>query len=603
MTIHVHIDPAGSGGGAGTSNYNNLENKPKINNVELHGNKSAAQLFLQALLESGVNIKTINGQTILGSGNLKIGNNVIEPIPVINEFDPDVPYVTREFVSHEGNFYKFKMNHTSGNPWDASEVDPATDEEIIGFIVGGEWPQMVAGNITPKQQEPVVTTNRYAIQTTGDSTDLLSGTSMLDSIKGTLDAKMGPFIADTFVSTGMNLVDPSQYLSILNRKAYYFPVPACAWGAYGTTEENNGLIIVSSSTPVGVYFSETKPTVLSYGSECEYHTNNSVKYYIPDTAGWLIIIMPDDVVPACHIAWSNTKDTVPGTFGNTVKSIGTALSAVHAWGLAGIVGIDRSVYDELNFVAGKGYARIDRALLSSLTWTVTSYDEGDVDSPSTVRHYVFTASVSGMKNNGLWQCGSGSVDVSGTSLRIESTSITNVEDLVASFGQSDYIYYEKATVSESNISNASALRANMVNDYGLSYFLYNGELVGVPAYVTEEFYQSGKDPLYNTADYVHGELNQVVAGAIAYLQGQINGILYGIEHGLPSLTVQHLKVCRSMDAYIKGGNFYLHGAGAPTMIPQFNGQEYFDETNAVWYKASYTGTQPTSAAWKLITNA
>ena len=33
-----------SGGGSGTSNYNDLENKPKINNVTLEGNKTSSEL-------------------------------------------------------------------------------------------------------------------------------------------------------------------------------------------------------------------------------------------------------------------------------------------------------------------------------------------------------------------------------------------------------------------------------------------------------------------------------------------------------------------------------------------------------------------------------
>lgn len=35
-----------SGGGSGTSNYNDLENKPKINNVTLEGNKTSSELGL-----------------------------------------------------------------------------------------------------------------------------------------------------------------------------------------------------------------------------------------------------------------------------------------------------------------------------------------------------------------------------------------------------------------------------------------------------------------------------------------------------------------------------------------------------------------------------
>lgn len=600
MTVHIHVGEKGSGG-SGTDNYHNLSNKPKINGVELDGNNTAAQLALQALLESGVNIKTINGQTILGSGNIKVGTGAVSEV-IVTEFDPAVAYSARDLVFYEGNLYKFNTDHSAG-AWNSSEVDQATDQDLLSYIVQGQWPGMTAGDITPKRQEAQVVTNKFAIQPTGGKFDLQDGVAMFDNIKGFLDAKNGPFIADTFVSTGMNLVDPSQYLTILERKAFYFPVPIGVWGEYGTTEENNGLVVVSSSTPVGVYFKPTKPTAASYGEPCSFHTHNDIKYYTPSEPGWLIVIMPDNTIPACHMAHSNGYDNEPGVFNNVVKSISAAITAVHPWGLALLTGQEYSVCDEVDFVTGKGYPRNDRNLLKNFTWEMSSYDDGDIDSPNNQRHYVFRTTVSGMKNGGVWDCVHGNIIVDGTTIVIESTSITNIQDLLASFGENEYFYYEKASYTPVNIANASAIRQNLVNDYGLSYFMYNGELVVVPAYVTEEFYQSGKDNIFNTIDYVRGEMNEVAASAFAFLQEQINSILYGIEHGFPSLTVQRLKVVRSMDAYIKEGNLFLHGSGAPTVIPQFDGQEYHDETNNAWYKASFTGTEPTSAVWILITNA
>lgn len=92
-----------TGGGSGTGNYDDLENKPSINSVELSGNKSLADLGIQPsgdyatasemsaeenarqnadlalqngkqdTLVSQTNIKSINGQSILGSGDLTVG--------------------------------------------------------------------------------------------------------------------------------------------------------------------------------------------------------------------------------------------------------------------------------------------------------------------------------------------------------------------------------------------------------------------------------------------------------------------------------------------------------------------------------------------------
>lgn len=89
------------GGSGGTTNYDDLTNKPTINSVTLDGNKTSADLGLaaasalsehtsdsnihvtstektawsnkQEALVSGTNIKTINNQSLLGSGNISIG--------------------------------------------------------------------------------------------------------------------------------------------------------------------------------------------------------------------------------------------------------------------------------------------------------------------------------------------------------------------------------------------------------------------------------------------------------------------------------------------------------------------------------------------------
>lgn len=65
-----------SGGGGGTSNYNALTNKPSINGVTLIGNKTSSDLGVQDALVSGTNIKTINNQSILGSGNIDIQGDI-----------------------------------------------------------------------------------------------------------------------------------------------------------------------------------------------------------------------------------------------------------------------------------------------------------------------------------------------------------------------------------------------------------------------------------------------------------------------------------------------------------------------------------------------
>ena len=54
------IPSSGGGGGGGTDNYNELSNKPSINSVTLSGNKTAANLGLQAEITGDVTISSDN---------------------------------------------------------------------------------------------------------------------------------------------------------------------------------------------------------------------------------------------------------------------------------------------------------------------------------------------------------------------------------------------------------------------------------------------------------------------------------------------------------------------------------------------------------------
>lgn len=104
----------------GSSDYNNLTNKPQINSVELSGNKTLADLGIQAAgnyalkseipdvsglatkeevttglsgkqdtLVSGTNIKTINSQSLIGSGNIDITADSIPTLFMTSSTTPD----------------------------------------------------------------------------------------------------------------------------------------------------------------------------------------------------------------------------------------------------------------------------------------------------------------------------------------------------------------------------------------------------------------------------------------------------------------------------------------------------------------------------------
>jgi hypothetical protein len=75
------------GGGGGTTDYTDLENKPKINNVELSGNKSSSDLGLQDTISDLAAIRSnasagagaaakVTGITETGNDYIKMGNGI-----------------------------------------------------------------------------------------------------------------------------------------------------------------------------------------------------------------------------------------------------------------------------------------------------------------------------------------------------------------------------------------------------------------------------------------------------------------------------------------------------------------------------------------------
>ena len=445
----------------------------------------------------------------------------------------------------------------------------------------GIYPNLTAGDLVPKLTTPQQATSLFGMQTTGGDEDIQNGDAFLLSIRGYLDENKNPFNADTFVSTSMNLVDSSQYITIDGAKAYYFPVKKGEWGSYGTTAKNNGYVILNG-TPAAVYFSTTKPTASSYGSTCGKTTYDGVDHYTPSADGWLVIKMSDDTVPACHITWNSKYDAVAGTFGNTTKNIAAAIAAVHPWGLSRLLGAEYSSFDEVNFNTGLGYPRNDRALLSGLTWSVaTETSEG-----SETTTYVFTATISAMKSGGLWDSAYSGIEVSGNTLTIRSTSITTVEALQTAVS-GIYFYYEKSSFSTVSIANASTLKANTVNDMGLTYFLLNGELVSVPAYVTEAFYQGGKDQLFNAVLRL-ALVEEIAASSLNELHTRLSSLDGKLSSGeiietlLPALNKKWRRIAEIV-AFFK-----QKGAGSPItagIVPDYVGADYLDTTNKIHYEA------------------
>lgn len=116
---------SGGGGGGGTTNYNDLSNKPSINNVSLVGNKTTSDLGIniptkvsdltndsgyvtssyhdstkQDTLVSGTSLKTINSTSLLGSGDITVSTFSGSYNDLTNK--PTIPTNTSDLTNDSG---------------------------------------------------------------------------------------------------------------------------------------------------------------------------------------------------------------------------------------------------------------------------------------------------------------------------------------------------------------------------------------------------------------------------------------------------------------------------------------------------------------------
>ena len=459
----------------------------------------------------------------------------------------------------------------------AQALTPQERATALGNIgaatADGENPNLIAGDIMAKSENATITADEnFNIHTTADDNDIKNGPSYLESIRGNIDGKLTPFMADTFVSTGMNLVNPEQVLTISGRTAYYFPIAKGTWGAYGTTQENNGYIVVGD-TPYAVHYSPNKPTVADYGSALTPVISNGKSYYTTTGYGWLVVIMNDgSETPAVHIAWSNYKDEIGGVFGNTTKRIAPFVQWIHAWGMGGLYGQEYAVFDEINVRLQKCFRRIDRAALNAQSWSMETVASSDQETQTTTYSYVFTATLNDMRSGGLYRSSLYGLEVNGNVLTYRSDDITTVPDFLVFLGSS-LIYYEKNAVVEATFASIGADLTvdNISNDFGLTYFMQEGEIAGVIALVTETFKQGGKDQLFNAVTYL-----KILAEVLSAVLCQHDARLESIEKGRKTIECTNLFVRRR--ASIPGWN-EVDAAPASASAPgepgdYFVGSEY-----------------------------
>lgn len=141
MSLAFILTTGGGGGGTGgTSNYDELSNRPAINNVTLSGNKTSGQLGLEPLISSGTTEQYWRGDKTwqnLNKSTVGLGN--VDNVKQYSASNPP-PYPVQSVNGQSGNV---ELTYSDVNALSENTVIPEKTSELTndsGFITASEAP-------------------------------------------------------------------------------------------------------------------------------------------------------------------------------------------------------------------------------------------------------------------------------------------------------------------------------------------------------------------------------------------------------------------------------------------------------------------------------
>lgn len=506
-------------------------------------------------------------------------------------FSTVTAYSAGDIVFYNNGLWKFTADHDAG-AWNGAQVEAYSVKDFVDDSVPEDaqlaeniksWAERDALNVGDDWMDVIRTT-------AGDqSVDSAKGARILSIVAQT------DFAASAFKTTGFNLLHDAVGVG----NGFYFPVPALAFGAFGTAAQPNGVLFTSNAnqklTPTVRFkaLSAGVPSSVNDGSACAYTDSNGYRFFTCTEPGYMIVSGITLANTCAHIAWSRRYDefispTSQDDAGSTV-SLTAILAAVHsdvskllAVGRGASLISDRIDFDGTKAVWTRKVARVQP------TWTRSDLD------PETGL-YTYTAAISGMLSGGLAEFETEDIELSvdGTNVSYQSESGTAV---------TDYVKYQLATQATGNVTISNAVT---IEDWGLEI------LVGASgsSIVTTQYAQSYPDALAQLLAKIDNSTVPVISEAIAALFERVaflEGILSGTGRNL-RLTADRVDA----DYYLEKGVprvLFCTTAGAPNAsvvpdnwdneayglwagAPRFVGQVFVDQGSSpkkVYYAATIT---------------
>ena len=463
-------------------------------------------------------------------------------------FSTVTAYPAGKIVFYNNGLWKFIANHDAG-AWNGAQVEAYSVKDFVNDSVPEDaqlaeniksWAERDALNVGDDWMDVIRTT-------AGDqSVDSAKGARILSIVAQT------DFAASAFKTTGFNLLHDAVGVG----DGFYFPVPALAFGVFGTAAQPNGVLFTSNAnqklTPTVRFkaLSAGVPSSVNDGSACAYTDSNGYRFFTCTEPGYMIVSGITLANTCAHIAWSRRYDefispTEASDAGSSI-SLSTILAAVHsdvskllAVGRgAGLVS-DRIDFDGTKAVWTRKVARVQP------TWTRSELD-------AETGLYTYTAAISAMVSGGLAEfegTNKPEITVDGTNVSYQSENGTAL---------TDYVKYQLATIATGNVTMSNAVS---IEDWGLEI------LVGATgsAIVTTQYAQSYPDALAQLLANIDQATVPIICAAFAQMQAEIDGLKAALYEATNHLKLVALRV-DSKEFFVCGLPRVLRSkvAGAPS---------------------------------------
>ena len=500
----------------------------------------------QATLVSGSNIKTINGQPVLGSGNLQI-----------REGDPDGVKFSPQTLT-ESEQEQARQNIGAASLGDVQNTEfvtvttlPTASADTMGkiYLVGPDasdnyaryitqqdgstysWIPMGSTNIdlseyariADLQQGAVVPQFAENLKGWAERSDQNVESAMTDTVRTTggdesINAESGAtllsiiatsdFAASKLIVSGFNLLrlQSDNGPAVAVGAGFYFPVPALTFGTYGTAEQNNGVLFTDNNgnnlTPTVRFkaLSDGVPTSVNDGVAASYTDSNGKRFYTCSQPGYLIVSGITHANTCAHMAWSKQYDKfvspTDASDAGTVIDL-TALGTMRVVGAGANIIADRA--DRISSTQMRLTTNVGRV---QPTWTRGAQDEE-------TGLYPYTATISGIKAGGLAEFDGANKP----EIVVEGTTLTYFSDSETAL--TDYVKYQLAAPTTANKNVATDVSA--LNDWGID------ALVGATgsAIINWQYAQGIPDALVQLLSKIDNSTVPVIAAAFAEQDARI----------------------------------------------------------------------------------